>query len=168
MLRNIVLCITLLVCITGCSHINTKENTKGTMSGFVVQKDLDSNSSLIVSDTKTSSKNNNKIYEAAWISGIGDKTNIGEKVTIETTAFSLMSYPKQTSGEFLSKEKFEKPEGAILEPEEVLKKVFEQKNDKVPSVEKISFDKEKKIWNITIYDNIKFTTTEITIEDQRS
>ncbi|MEY9095553.1 hypothetical protein [Paenibacillus sp. RC84] len=162
MLRNILLVIFLLGCLPGC--IESPEQSKGSFTGYVAQKDTKANRALLVSDTERLS--NNERYDADWIAGIADQVNVGEKVTVETIGVTMTSYPGQTSGTFLSKEKLEKSEGAVLEPEEALRKAFEQEKTRIPTVKKISLDNEKKVWHVTLYDNILFKDIEVVVEDR--
>ncbi|MBV6713585.1 YobA family protein [Paenibacillus chitinolyticus] len=164
MLRNILLVIFLLGCLPGC--IESPEQSKGTFIGYVVQKDTKANRALLVSDTESGLLGNEKVYDADWIAGIADQVNVGEKVTVETIGVIMTSYPGQTSGTFLSKEKLEKPEGAVLEPEEALRKAFEQEKTRIPTVKKISLDNEKKVWNVTLYDNSLYKDIEVVVEDR--
>ncbi|WP_405080324.1 DUF3221 domain-containing protein [Paenibacillus chitinolyticus] len=162
MIRNILLVILLLVCLPGC--IESPEQAKGTFTGYVVQKDKEANRALLVSDTERIS--NDERYDAEWIAGIADQVNVGEKVTVETIGIIMTSYPGQTSGTFLSKEKSEKPEGAVMGPEEALRKAFEQEKSMIPTVKKVFFNKEKNIWNVTLYDNSLYKDIEVVIADR--
>ncbi|GKS10630.1 hypothetical protein YDYSY3_16300 [Paenibacillus chitinolyticus] len=170
MIRNILLAIFLLVCLPGCIESpespESREQSKGTFTGYVAEKDMKANRALLVSDSESSLMGNEKIYDADWISGIADQVNVGEKVTVEIIGMIMTSYPGQTSGTFLSKEKPEKPEGAVLEPEEVLRRAFHQEKTRIPTVKKISLDNEKNVWNVTLYDNSLHKDIEVVIEDR--
>ncbi|MFS0836850.1 DUF3221 domain-containing protein [Paenibacillus sp. 1P03SA] len=164
MIRNILLVVFLLVCLPGCA--NSPEQSKGTFTGYVVQKDTKANRALLVSDTESGLMGDEKIYDAEWISGIADQVNVGEKVTVETIGVIMTSYPGQTSGTFLSNENPVKPQGAVLEPAEVLQRAFHQEKARIPTVKKVSLDNEKKVWNVTLHDNSLHKDVEIVIEDR--
>ncbi|MGW9125927.1 DUF3221 domain-containing protein [Paenibacillus chitinolyticus] len=170
MIRNILLVIFVLVCLPGCKEspksLESPEQSKSTFTGYVAEKDTKANRALLVSNSESSLMGNEKIYDADWISGIANQVNVGEKVTVEITGMIMTSYPGQTSGTFLSKEKPEKPEGAVLEPEEVLRRAFHQEETRIPTVKKISLDNEKNVWNVTLYDNSLHKDIEVVIEDR--
>ncbi|SEF83820.1 hypothetical protein [Paenibacillus sp. UNC499MF] len=162
MLRNILLVIFLFGCLPGC--IESPEQSKGSFTGYVAQKEADR--ALLVSNTESLS-GNEKMYDADWIRGIADQVNVGEKVTVEVPEGpTVASYPGQTSGTVLSKEKLEKPEGAVLGPEEVLQRAFHQEKASIPTVKKVSLDNEKKVWNVSLYDNSLHKDIEMVIEDR--
>ena len=165
MIRNILLVFFVLICLPGCTE--SPEQSKGTFTGYVVQKDKEANRALLVSNSESSLMGNEKIYDAEWISGIADQVNVGEKVTVETIGMIMTSYPGQTSGTFLSKEKPEKPEGAVLEPEEVPRRAFHQEEIRIPTVKKLSLDNAKNVWNVTLYDNSLHKDIEVVIEDRK-
>ncbi|SEG75883.1 DUF3221 domain-containing protein [Paenibacillus sp. UNC499MF] len=159
--KHFIFFICLLAVLGGC-ETDTSLKNKSEETGFIVDKEPESNRALLISDTPDS----DHFYDALWVAGVADSVEIGDKVIVEISGNVLTSYPGQTGGRFIKKIKMDKPTGAKLEPETILQKAFSQKKVNHPAVQQLSFDQEKKVWNVRLTEGIREKVTELVIEDK--
>ncbi|WP_110113068.1 DUF3221 domain-containing protein [Bacillus sp. CGMCC 1.16541] len=127
----------LFVCLSGCSD-------PATLEGYVMKKD--DHRILVVNGS-------DDYYNAIWLSNAFNEVDIGQYVHVWIDGPIAESFPAQGSVEKVEVVQVEKPKGATLTQEEVLKQLLSSKQvnqQDVIGVKNIEYDGAADVWKITL------------------
>ncbi|MFS0725733.1 DUF3221 domain-containing protein [Paenibacillus sp. 1P07SE] len=113
----------------------------------------------------------NTRYDAAWLSGIRDQVEIGQRIEVAFDGGVNLSYPVQAMGTSVRLLEDEAPKGAELTRAQAVRKVLEMPDVaqmRVPSVLEVIYNEEDRNWSVQLVDNtaIGYTVLTVNIEDR--
>ncbi len=145
----------LIVLLAGCSGGNASEPEEPFygIRGTVVEED--EQRVLVVSNEKLGREDmENPRYNAAWLSGIHRKVEVGQQVEVAFDGGVNDSYPLQAQGKSVKQIQDEQPEGAALSREEAVRQALQQAENLItPTVLEVEYLERSSEWRILIYEN---------------
>ena len=150
-----VLGVLLVVMLAGCSGGNASDPEEPFFGirGTVVEED--EQRVLIVSTEKLGGEDmENLRYNAAWLSGIQRKVEVGQQVEVAFDGGVNDSYPLQAQGKSVKHIQDEHPEGAAFSREEAVRQALQQAENLIfPTVLEVEYLERSSEWRILFHEN---------------